>query len=102
MNINWVSVTSRFARRIALAGTRPPYLLIIHTVRGDYLPYRGVTPGTFVRFANAPSKGRFYLANIKGQYLRADMPSPAGDEGDDRAYFAAAALWSQIRNRPVI
>jgi len=97
MQYRWVNVSSRFARRVALAGSRAPYLLVIQTVRGSYLPYLGVRPEVFWQMVRAPSKGGFYNAYIKGLYPRADL-EPAEDESDSLA--RARALWASFPARP--
>ncbi len=91
--LRWVNVRSRFARRVALAGSRAPFVMVIHTVRGEYLPYLA-RPETFWQMVAAPSKGRFYNAYVRDVLPRADL---AATDEDDASQRAASALWGSVR-----
>jgi hypothetical protein len=95
MRLQWVNVRSRFAHRVALAGSRPPFVLVIHTVRGEYLPYL-CRPETFWQMVASPSKGRFYNAYVRNILPRADADAADGD-AEDASVKAASALWSRVR-----
>jgi hypothetical protein len=94
MPLRWVNVRSRFARRVALAGSRPPFVMVVHTVRGEYLPYL-CRPETFWQMVASPSKGRFYNAYVRNILPRADVE--AGGDDEDASVKAASALWSRVR-----
>ncbi len=64
----WTTVRSSFIRRIALQGSRAPYILRLH-LKSGYYAYR-VPGGIFERLIAAPSKGTFYGMYIKGKFPR--------------------------------
>jgi hypothetical protein len=94
MRLQWVNVRSRFAHRVALAGSRPPFVLVIHTVRGEYLPYL-CQKRVFWQMISSDSKGRFYNAYVRNILPRADVE--AGGDDEDASVKAASALWSRVR-----
>lgn len=79
----WIATPgSRCVRRLRLTGSRVPFTLWVHLVRGgEPYRYKCFSAKLFLEFLAAPSKGRFY-----GAFVRGKLPRVGGEDDEGGAY----------------